>query len=632
MSVKRGRGRPRKNETQKIALGDNEAANLSIITTAVSQATRKRPRKTSSKSYPLEVNVELNTNTNEDEDSDFVPEIENTLNCQDETKPSRRKKKTSKKGPLPPSAVPRTIQRGSTLERKGRVIRALKDLSSARDKLERIYGLNEEKLLRLAKVKEGFESCVFCFPWDNIQRHSVYFVDYIPPCAARNVYDQLLVQKFAKFHDIDQKELDEIFIKRKQALNIVINEAETALEPEQTTEFPVLPYGRREGLVYNSGGLITDIAWLCQNDVEDQFLAVAISQYLDRPLDRNLRMLEPESHVACIEIFKLNPSSLKFTKIQTIAHTFGEIWNLRWHEGCQKDDVLGVLGFICQEGSFKLLQIKISDEKMQNVRLYEEASVSVSMPNSIISCYDFLSPTVIVCGFKNGFVAAFDLSDPDEPFFYHKVHDSYVISITVAFSDFERPTVGTLSLDGYFYIFDPKDIFSSKTTVTRFRGTNLIPIAYVPQLYAFVHSDGANSLKTVVPRAAFAIHTVSLQETSIAALATSRLHPLSLTGSSDGTVVIDNVCRRLLTGIKNSSTTHSSLRLWKWEYSKKENRYRLNHNYEAYKLSANEISGVKIDAHGVNISCIQWNETNIGGQFYAFANSAGLLTIERLGH
>ncbi|CDH08886.1 uncharacterized protein ZBAI_00669 [Zygosaccharomyces bailii ISA1307] len=165
MSVKRGRGRPRKNETQKVALGDNEAANLSIITTAVSQATRKRPRKASSRSFSSEVGVELNTNTNEDEDSDFVPEIDNTINCQDETKLSRRKKTTSKKGALTPSEVPRTIQRGSTLERKGRVIRALKDLSSARDKLERIYGLNEEKLLRLAKVKEGFESSsfsVFC--------------------------------------------------------------------------------------------------------------------------------------------------------------------------------------------------------------------------------------------------------------------------------------------------------------------------------------------------------------------------------------------------------------------------------------------------------------------------------------
>lgn len=631
MSVKRGRGRPRKNARPKIELLDNETTNLSLITTAVSQATRKRPRKGTSKEFISGANLESNEDFDEEEDSEFIPEVEPALNEEGKIKPSRRRKTTLKKNKISPTDGSKTVQRGSTLELKGRIIRALKDLSSARDKLERIYGLNEEKLLRLAKVKEGFETCVFCFPLDVIQQSSPYFVKYTPPCAVRNVYDQLLAQSLPKLHDIDQAELDHIFKKRKQAIKVVINEAETALELEQATEFPVFPYGRREGLVYNSGGLITDIAWLCQNEVEDQFLAVALSQHFARPLDRHLRMLEAESHVACIEIFRFNPSTLKFVKIQTIAHTFGEVWNLKWHEGCQKDGILGALGFTCQEGCFKLLEIKIPGDGLHSVQLYEEASVSVSMPNTIITCYDFLSPTSIVCGFKNGFVAVFDLTDPGSPSFYHKLHDSYVISISVAFSDFERSTVGTLSFDGYFYIFDPKDIFSSKTTVTRFRGTNLIPIEYMPQLYAFVHSDGANSLKTVVPRAAFAIHTVSLQETSIVSLGTSRLHPLSLVGNSDGTVVVDNVSRRILTGIKNNSNTHSSLRLWKWEYSKKEDKYRLNHNYEPYKLSVNEISGVKLDAHGVNISCVEWNETNAAGQFYAFANSAGLLTIEKLG-
>ncbi|GCE98877.1 hypothetical protein ZYGM_001522 [Zygosaccharomyces mellis] len=638
-TVKRGRGRPRKNEakgteTAKISSNSSENAdhdnndNMGLIKSAVVEATRRRPRRTATKSITPEPDAELGIQLDKDEeDEEFVPELDAG---EEKQKPEKRKKTKSSKTSVEINSS-KVQQRGSNLERKGKVIRALKDLSSARDKIERIYGLNENKLLRLAKVKEGFEPYLFCFPSEVIQPDSPYYVDCRPPCSLDNVYDRIIPSTSSlKFQDIDTKEFGQIFMKNKKERRIIINESETALQSEQSMEFPVLPYGKRHGFVYNTGGFITDMVWLSQERSEDQYLAVALSQYFERPSDPRLRMFESESHTACIEIFKLNTNTLKFTKLQTIAHPFGEIWNLRWHEGCEKQGILGVLAFVCQNGSFKLTEVTVPNEESHVIRLLDEASISVSIPNTSITCYDFLSPTSIICGFKNGFVAEFDLTDPEYPSYYHKIHDSYVLAVCVASSELERPTVGTLSVDGYFYIFDPKDIFTSKLGVTRFRGTNIIPIAYLPQLYAFVHTDGTNSLKTVIPRAAFGMHTISLQETTIVSIGASRLHPLVLNGSSDGNIAIDNVSRRVLTGIKNSSIAHCSLRLWKWEYNKEEDKYRLNHNYEIYKPSINEISGVKIDAHGVNISCIKWNESSSAGQFYAFANSAGLLTIEKI--
>ncbi|CAI4379387.1 CMF_collapsed_G0013370.mRNA.1.CDS.1 [Saccharomyces cerevisiae] len=68
---------------------------------------------------------------------------------------------------------------------KGRPIRLLKDLSSARDKIERIYGLNKEKLLLLAKVKEGFETRTLfdlIHSENLIQPDSPYFVCLFRPC------------------------------------------------------------------------------------------------------------------------------------------------------------------------------------------------------------------------------------------------------------------------------------------------------------------------------------------------------------------------------------------------------------------------------------------------------------------
>ncbi|QLQ80734.1 hypothetical protein HG537_0E00870 [Torulaspora globosa] len=617
--VKRRRGRPRKNEITKVD------PSITAIASAVDSATLKnRPARTTKKLENDDIYVE----TNEEGDDDYIPGFEDLVVELDEPEIAHKARKSH--------GYKRTKTNGSrsntpssTLEEKGRVVRALKDLSSARDKIERIYGLNKQKLLNLAKVKEGFETCVFCFPSENLRKDSPYFVDLVPPCASENVYRTLVGMNRTKFHVMSESEMGQMIQKRSKPLQVVIGETEISLGVDDKADFPVFENDRRTGFLYNTGALITDLAWLTQEHEESQYLAVSLSQYMDKPSDEHLKMFEAEGNVSCIEIYKLHPHTLAFTKLQTIVHTFGETWNLKWHEGCQSESSIGSLVFICHDGSVKMLEVENTQEF--TVKLIDQPSLCIELPRVAITCYDFLSPTTIICGFKNGYVGEFDLSDPTTPSYYRKIHDSYVISIIVAYSEFENLLVSTVAVDGYFYVFDPKDIFTSKTTITRFRGTNIIPMAYIPQLYAIVNSDGANSLKAVVPRAAFAIHSVCSLENSIVSIGTSRLHPLSLSGSSDGSVVIDNVARRLVTGIKNTAQTHTSLRLWKWEYSELDEKYRLNHAYETFKLSVNEVIALRIDPHGVNISCIKWCESTSSGQFYAFANNAGILTIEKLG-
>lgn len=622
--IKRGRGRPRKNDLSRL----DASASLDIIASAVDQVNyNDRASRAARKAHGRIINDGV-IDTAHDDDQDFIAELHDLVADPDEPEPLVKKSR-KQRVKRPKTSDSRGNTPGSTLEDKGRVIRALKDLSSARDKIERLYGLNQEKLLKLAKVKEGFETCVFCFPQENIQRDSPYYIDLIPPCASDNVYEQLAGSQNTQEHEIDVVELSQMFKKRMNPLQIVIGEAEVSLHADQKSEFPVLSYGERTGFVYNMGSLITDMAWLKQDDEQCQYLAISLSQFLDKPADPRLRMLEAEEHVACIEIYKLDPQSLAFSKVQTLVHTFGETWNLKWHEGCKGLTSLGSLIFACQDGSVRMIEVNVTEEF--SIKMIEQPALSIGLPKCLITCFDFLSATRIICGFKNGFVAEFDLLEPDLPSYYHKIHDSYIISIVVAYSEFENPVVATVGVDGYYYLFDPKDIFTSKTTVTRFRGTNIIPLSYIPQLYAFVNTDGSNTLKTIVPRAAFAVHPVSTQETSVVSLGTSRLHPLCLSGGSDGNITVDNIARKLLTGIKNSSLTHTSLRLWKWEYSKAEDKFRLNHSYETFKSSVNEVTTLRIDPHGVNISCIKWNENSAAGQFYAFSNSAGILTVEKLG-
>ncbi|QLG72051.1 hypothetical protein HG535_0C04050 [Zygotorulaspora mrakii] len=642
MVVKRGRGRPRKVDvsgTDVHANIDPEESNLSIIATAVNEMARKRPtRRAASNGISHKSDDDddyISIDVAEEGDNDFVPneliaidEEDEKNEVMDDSGPKRKtrgKQSCRNKSTIASS----NSSTSSRLEKKRRKIRYLKDLSAARDKIERIYGINKQKLLSLAKVKEAFETCVFYFPPELLRKDSLYYVECTPPCAKKNVYDLVVVPNSSKVREIEEAELNEIFERRNKEVTIIIGEVEVTLGSGHKTEFPVFPNGDRRGFVYNTSCLITDMEWFNKEEEDDEYLAVSLSQYFDRPLNEKLQMFETETHVSCIDIFKLNTLTLEFSRIQTIAHTFGDTWNLKWHEGCQDINSLGTLAFTCQDGSVKLLEVNITEE--YTIRFVEKPTISISLPKVSITCYDFLSPTTIVCGFKNGFVGAFDLTDSPIPSFYRKIHDSYVISICVAYSEFENSLVGTVSVDGFFYAFDPKDIFTSKTTIARFRGTNITPLSYIPQLYSFVNSDGLNSLKSVVPRASFGIHPICQQDTTITSIGTSRKHPLSLAGTADGNVVVSNVARRLLTGVKNGSSVHSSLRLWKWEYSDTENKYRLDNSYEKYVLALSEVSGIRIDPHGVNISCIKWNESSTGGNFYAFANNAGLLTVEQLG-
>lgn len=654
MAPKRGRGRPKKLGVQTTTLDSfssitapttPEAAAAAIAVLGEGDATRSHLKRFASRKANENLAQLIDPSVVQvDEDDEFIPEDqpeedgyeeEGFIAAEGEATPKVKKARTtgnSKRGRKPKHKVSldeeiRAMTPTSKLDNKRRIIRGLKDLTSARDKIERIYGLNENKLLGLAKVKEGFETSVFDFPEENIQTNSQFYVDSSPPCSKENIFDVLFSMPL-KYSIIDEGEFGEMFQLRKDEIRLLISGLETPLHTGQRTEFPVLPCGKRTGFVHNVGALVTGLAWLNTVEGQDQYLAVSMSQYKEDPVDPHLKMFGREEHISCIDIYSLNPLTLEFKKMQTIVHNFGESWDLKWHEGAKGSHYLGVLGCVCQDGSVKFFGVEKNQE--YQIRMFDEALISISIPQASISCFDFITPHAIVCGFQNGYVAEFDLIT-NLPCYYHKVHDSYIISVVTAYSNFEDVTVGTLSVDGYLSVFNPKDIRTTKCVVGRARGGNNTPIVYSPQLYSFVHSDGVNSIKAFPPRAIFATHQICLHENTVTSMAVSKLHPLLLSGSADGTLIINNLARRFLTGIKNNTTTYRYLKLWKWDYSLAKNLYRLDPNYEVYKFSVNEVSKAQVDPHGINISCVKWNETPQSGKFYAFVNNAGLLVVEKLG-
>lgn len=549
-----------------------------------------------------------------------------------------KKRATESKKSSPKKASQKVSKKTPISSLSSKIVRGFKDLTSAKDKIMRMYGIDRDKLLPIAKVKEGFESYLFDFPRDNIQPESLYYVNHLPPCATSNVYEELLKDKNTEYQTITEEELNQLFKYRSDHLDIIVGQSEYNMNSNEKVELPIFENYKRDGLIYNCGGLVTDMEWLTKVDEnnendEVQYLALSLSQYIDNPTAPELEMFGKETHGSCIEVFEMNKSTGTFQKIQTIVHSFGETWNLKWHEGCQNDKNIGVLSFVAQDGSVKLIEINKEKTNSLTIKHLLKPSISVLLNNIKITCFDFLSPKTIICGLNNGYVAEFDLSDDENmcyPSIYEKISDSYVASIIATYSEFEELTVNTVSTDGYFQTFNPKDIFSTKLTGVRFRGYNRYPMTYIPQLYFTVFTDGCNALRALHDRASFLVHSVGAKDSTITSLGSSRLHPLLLSGTSDGEVCIDNMARRALHGVKDVIKIHKSLKLWKWDHNLQTKQYRLDHNYEVIKINTNDVAKTKIDFHGISISVTKWNQTSSMGKTFAFANNAGLLTIETL--
>lgn len=514
-----------------------------------------------------------------------------------------------------------------------RLIRALKDLSSAKDKICRIYGADEDRLLELAKIKEGFEGYMFDFPEERISNSSEYYIPKVTPSGKEDVYYQFHSKVVNnKWSPIGKVGYESKFTLRNEPLEVQIGDVQSTVNVFDKVEFPVFTNYERNGFVYNVGGMITDIAWLDQDEDNSQYLAVATSQYLEEPSSTELRTFNSVSHISIIQLYRLNPDNLAFELIQNILHNSGEVWNLKWHDGYKSSESLGLLFFVCQDGCVKYIDIPREISEENKIILYEDIKTSISVPNNIITSFDFTSPATIVCGFRDGYVAEFDiLEDPSIPSFYEKVHESYIFNIAYAYTDYEMPIVATSSIDGNVFAFNPQDVMMTRTQVDqRFRGGNVAPMVYSPLLYSFVYSDGATTARAATPHGLFAVHQLGTMSGTLNSIATSKRHPFNLFVGSDGSVHIDNLARRMLTGVRNMSDALKYCKLWKWDYDRIDKIYRLDHNYEVFKSSQVGPTKMRIDVPGINVTSVKWNETEKAGKFYAFSNAAGLLVIEKL--
>ncbi|KAH3900231.1 uncharacterized protein SCODWIG_02320 [Saccharomycodes ludwigii] len=590
------------------------------------------------------------------------------------TNPSSTTNKTPKKKPLGKKIS--SLEQISEFYNSGmkklssnyKELRSIRDLSSGVVKIERMYGFkNKKKLTEIGKFCDLFKNHIFTFPQDILveKDYLARFDNSQDLQKIREIFEQKNANEYER-QSMEQLQNNFDFNGNNKAQKIIFenNESEIDLLPSATQfsipkdnylDFPVFKFGTRNGLIYNTSYLITDLEWIPISGINatTQLLVVAKSAHASKQDDPKLKLFGTETHTSVLDVFQVEIADhVKIKKIQTIVHNLGEIWNMKCVNKLTETEENGdgiitkvktVLLFCCQQGSINGIDIKCDLHLQQahdedsvgnndvTILSLKNIPITIKLSRSPITCFDFINSTTIIAGFQSGHIAEFDLTDPElVPSYYHRIHESYITSIVVSYSDFENPIICTNSYDGCIVMLDPTCLFTSKEVVGKFRGANFAPMCYSPQLLCVIFTDGINSVKYVAPHAIFASHCLALHENSVSSLASSKLHPMILSGSADGAVYMHNLQRRIFSSAKLLNLGYKYIRLWDWKYNKELDTYRLDGNYHIKDFSAIDITKLKMEPPGINISCIKWNESLSGAKVYAFTNSAGLLVIEKL--
>ncbi len=550
--------------------------------------------------------ADLHESDNDDddvlEDGDDEPIDEDVTEDETIAEETPKAKAKSKKAPKTKKSTTPQPENGNNTPVKE--IRLTKHITNLKEKFYRFYGANEDKLVEVLKLRRTWESSMFDFPSSQLK-------EYIPSVTIKDVPK-------AKFTELSKEQFNEKF-PLERSINFSYNE-----NPSET----IAPGGiapNQRAQVINTGGLVTDIAWLSHgSETAEQILAVAVSDISDTAIAPEFSLLGYKNYKSGFLIYSLDTQTYTLTLIKAVIHNWGNSWDLQWknHRG------MGVLSAVFNDGKVRLIHFDYEDEKDVSYTEITEPSFEYELPNMKITSYDWLGDKII-CGTESGYVAEFVLGDK-VPSYVHHIQSGYIFSIRSAESKYDETMILTSCADGSCALMSTKDFQSTKVITPKTKSISK-SIAYSRQLYSFVQLDAQYSAKLTLLRSLFVVTSVVKHDGSTESIATSNLHPMLLSGGADGKVKITNLMRRILNGQKQTLSNHKILTLWELQYSANEDLYRLVDNLKVETLSSNDNTNVSnIYPPGVSINSIKWNENENAGKWYAAGSTSGLVIVGSL--
>jgi transcription factor C subunit 6 len=531
--------------------------------------------------------------------SDAVSDVEIDDDIHELVKPKTKKPKKAKTSKSPEVTAQKFAKKEVT---------KTKDITSIKDKFLRFFGSNNQKLVELVKLRKKWERSVFNFDKSqlaDVEKAPLPEVD-IPETS------------FAK---LSRDDFDAKFPLPSTPKNLQFNTEDVLELPNQSTA------NHGHTIVLNTGSLITDIAWSnVTQGSNSQILAVGISNITETTTSGNFKLLEKHSYPSVIQLYEVDTDTKSIKLIKSLLHNWGNVWDLKF---VPIDSDGGVLSGVFNDGSVRVINLENSTNDYLEIK---KPSFEYSIPGHLVSCYDWLDESTIICGTDTGHIAEFSISDENDvtPSYFYPLHSSYVYSISAAVSKYDETLVFSLCSDGLSTIFSPRDIITTANKAPRSRSISKT-VVYSPQLYSFVHTEGPYSTKVVPIRAIFGSTSLTKHDGSTESLATSAIHPLVLSGGADGKIKVTNLARRLLCTPKQSAGSQKILTLFELQYGKKENVFRLVEPFDVEKINPVEnISVLNIYPPQVSINSLSWNSNKVAGNWFAAGSTSGLLILHEL--
>ncbi|ODV93782.1 hypothetical protein PACTADRAFT_82278 [Pachysolen tannophilus NRRL Y-2460] len=517
-----------------------------------------------------------------------------------------------------------------------------------KDKFLYLYGYNQDVLNKVLKTRNDWNYNIFHLNNKIIKNLN------INDLQENTIFFKKLNQFLLKF-----EEFDKLFpLHNKLNLNFNSDENNILLQPGAASYFPIIKSSNiRQGFVLNTGGLPISSSWFTepiefnQNFSPSQYLAISLSNKFDITNQSLSLFNEPKNSLkeeyGGLHIYTLNSENFQLSLIKSYIFQFGIMFSLKWLPWKNKSDpnIIGIVVGICTDGTIRFLKIPKHTSKDPEFILIKEASFTIAIPETKITAFDFISNKSIIAGTSDGCILEYNL-ETKSPSFVHPLLTHHITSITTNYSDYYFDHDPSFSSSGEYQLSNKIIFVGSLDTniivdlndlrnLISFPSKNktfLSQSCYSPRLDTFAINEGSQLTKIFTKRDSAYCQNILKSEGTTSALASSRLHPMIINGSSDGEANMCNAIGRIISTKKNAlSSNFPTVRLFKLEYSSKLDKYRLVTNHATNTVSLKEL-GLNFQFHPpqICVNSVAWNENTTHPNWYCATTCSGLVIIESL--
>ncbi|KAI2638064.1 hypothetical protein GGS21DRAFT_488769 [Xylaria nigripes] len=321
------------------------------------------------------------------------------------------------------------------------------------------------------------------------------------------------------------------------------------------------------GWLLDMAGIPISMAWAPTQGQLDQLLAIAVIPFSDQACSLNLKdsSVESEQKGGAIHIMRfkttkysrgiIRPSRRAPKLVQLLGGSWGRVSRIQWCPApLTSEDSIRLLGMLCVDGNLGVMGVQnvLGQDDNEVYEQIESPMIVLQPPKEYsveITCFTWININRIAAGLSDGSVVVWSLS-PLRILQRHPVHSTAVMDIVSGYPS-DPFLISTVPVGGVITVTDLSRP-SAETTYHPNMMVSLQPnlLAWSTHLRGFASmwpsAFAGNPNLTFLPARGFPLcrHliTVTGQPTCINI---SSCHPFILAGTTDGSVWVFNILRKL---------------------------------------------------------------------------------------